>query len=123
MIDTPQVQFVQSRVGGSVLGGAASQALKGTGRSGGELMRTWAIWWQTIGCDELWVRARRRWWSQTAEGTPAWGASVRRFVQEPEEDGEIHCSYLVEGHLEHGTFREGAVTKPCQSRPVEGDEE
>ena len=44
-------------------------------------------------------------------------------VEEPEEDGEIHCSYFVEGHLEHATFREGALMKPYQSQPVEGNEE
>ncbi len=44
-------------------------------------------------------------------------------VEEAEEDGEVHCSYFVEGHLEHATFREGALMKLFQSQPVEGDEE
>jgi uncharacterized protein YodC (DUF2158 family) len=28
---------------------------------------------------------------------------------EDTEDGDVHCSYFVEGHLEHATFREEAL--------------
>lgn len=44
-------------------------------------------------------------------------------VEEAEADGEIHCSFFVEGHLEHATFREEALMKPFQSQPVEEDQE
>ena len=44
-------------------------------------------------------------------------------VEEAEEDGEVHCSYFVEGHLEHATFREGALMKPFQLQVVGRDGE
>ncbi len=42
-------------------------------------------------------------------------------VEEAEEDGEVHCSYFVEGHLEHATFREGALMQPFQLQVVGRD--
>ena len=38
---------------------------------------------------------------------------------EDTEDGEAHCSYFVEGHLEHGTFREEALLKLFEAEPAE----
>lgn len=38
---------------------------------------------------------------------------------EDTEDGEVHCSYFVEGHLEHATFREEALLRLFEEEPAE----
>ncbi|MCY4571723.1 MAG: DUF2158 domain-containing protein [Gemmatimonadetes bacterium] len=38
---------------------------------------------------------------------------------EDTEDGEVHCSYFVEGHLEHATFREEALLKLFEAEPAD----
>ena len=39
---------------------------------------------------------------------------------EETEDGEVHCSYFVEGHLEHATFREEALLRLYEAEPAGG---
>lgn len=38
---------------------------------------------------------------------------------EETEDGEVHCSYFVEGHLEHATFREEALLRLFEAEAAE----
>ena len=38
---------------------------------------------------------------------------------EDTEDGEVHCSYFVQGQLEHATFREEALVMPFEADTTE----
>ncbi len=42
---------------------------------------------------------------------------------EDTEDGEVHCSYFVEGHLEHATFREEALLRLFEAEAAGGASE